>query len=492
MKGKDSSFSFNHTLVWQFPYFGGDYQAILEKERQKRMIQKHQGFEGNLAFLPWEVGELGRILRGAGHSILLCGGTVRDLLLGCFPTDLDLATSANPKELRSLLPSTWWKEGTRGEEFGSFLLKIGNTTIELTTFRSERNYQDYRHPGSVQFHRDLQKDWPRRDYSVNALYQDLATGEVLDPCGGLEDLFARRLRVLGVPTVRFGQDPLRVLRGIRFAAAMGFVPLNNTWRGWCDAAPLTEELSGARVGGEIQKILQTKGRARGLRLLLQTGVLGVWIPELIDLEAVPQPRVFHPEGPVLLHTECVLANLQDPVTPALGWAALLHDTGKKESFSVGEDRIRFHGHDQISVQHAQRILARFSIHGQVLEDCCALIAEHIRIASFPDWRLRKKISFLRDPLFLEHIALHRADCLGSHGLLGIHQKLLEAWKVLPPLPKKPLLNGKDLINAGWAPGPIFRQILDEIEEMRADGKIRGRQDALLFVQEFRRARRDCR
>ncbi len=456
------------------------------------MIQKHQGFEGNLAFLPREVWELGRLLREKGHETFLCGGTVRDLLLGEPPTDFDLATSAHPNELQGILQTHGWKKGTPGEPFGSFVLDWGNISIELTCFRSEGDYRDHRHPNQIEFHRNLGKDWARRDFSINALYQDLSTGVVLDPCEGLKDLFARRLRILGVPSERFEQDPLRILRGIRFAAQLGFVPVEETWKALCKTAPLTRELSGARVGSEIQKLLLGRGRARGLRLLRQVGVLGVWIPELLALENVPQPKVFHPEGTVLLHTECVLAHLPEPVTPALGWAALLHDTGKKECYSVGEDRIRFHGHDKVSTQHARRILARFRISGKVVDDCCSLVGEHIRIASFPDWRNRKKTSFLRDPLFLEHLALHRADCMGSHGLLGVYNQLLQAWRMLPPIPPKPLLNGKDLMKEGWHPGPLFRQVLDEIEERRAEGRIHGRHEALLFAQEFMRMRRGCR
>ena len=456
------------------------------------MIQRHRGFEGTLAFLPKEVWDLAHLLLKAGHSLYLCGGSVRDLLLGQYPLDLDLATSAYPQELRSLLPSSWSKDSALGENFGSFLLEVGGTAMELTSFRSEGDYQDYRHPGKVHFHRELQRDWPRRDYSVNALYQDLGSGEIIDPCKGIDDLRMRRLRVLGIPEVQLSQDPLRVLRGIRIAAEFGFVPEQKTWEGICQTAPLTRELSGTRVGEEIQKILRGKGRARGLRLLLNSGVLKEWIPELLALKEVPQPKVFHPEGPVLLHTECVLANLKEPISPALAWAALLHDTGKKDCYSVGEDRIRFHGHDLVSVEHTKKILDRFSVPKQIRNDCCSLIEEHIRIASFPNWRKRNQETFLRDPLFLEHLALHQADCLGSHRLLGIYQKLLEAWKRLPPLPPRPLLDGKDLIHLGWSPGPLFRQILDEIEDLRSEGKIHGREDAIQFAKEFRRWRKGCR
>ncbi len=451
-----------------------------------------RGFESTLAFLPKELFTLLERFHEQGHSLFLCGGSVRDLLLGGFPTDWDLASSASPEEILAFLPHNWIHQGSRGQEWGSFLLRLGELSLELTSFRSEGNYRDHRHPNEVWFHRELDRDWQRRDFTVNALYMDLSNGLLVDPCGGVEDLRAKRLKTIGKPCARFSEDPLRILRGIRFSSEIDLVPEGETWQSLCDHADHTLELSGSRVGKELQAIVLGKGRARGLRLLWNSGVLAALLPELQALEEVPQPPMFHPEGPVLLHTECVLANLPEPVSPALAWAALLHDIGKKQCFSRGEDRIRFHGHDMVSAEQARKILGRLSIPKSVQDACCSLIEEHIRIASFPEWREKRKVTFLRDPLFLEHLSLHKADCLGSHRLLGIYEVLLQQWRQIPPLPPQPLLSAQHLIQKGWKPGPLFRELFDEIEALRAEGRIQNREDALLFADEFMRMRKGCR
>jgi poly(A) polymerase len=207
------------------------------------------------------------------------------------------------------------------------------------------------------------------------------------------------------------------------------------------------------------------------------------MPEVAALDGVTQPPEYHPEGCVLVHTALVLDHVPagDPV---LAWAAVLHDVGKPPTWRQAEDRIRFDGHDTLSARMADAVLQRLRCTNELREQVVEICREHIRFAVLPAMRPRRRQRFLRQPSFARHLAFHRADCLGSHGDLRVHDRLDTEWRALPPV-STPLVTGADVLALGIAPGPRVGELLRDVE--RALDDIAGeptRVDALALLSRF--------
>ncbi|MDP6424093.1 MAG: HD domain-containing protein, partial [Planctomycetota bacterium] len=342
-------------------------------------------------------------LREAGHRTWWCGGTVRDLVRGSVPRDLDLATDALPEAVRAAVPGAWLAENQPGESLGTLMLEVEGRSVEVTTLRRDGAYVEGRAPSEVEFVLDPAEDWQRRDFTMNALYLDPATGDLVDPSGGMQDLWAHRLRVIGPARERLREDPLRILRALRLCAEHGLVMDRATWRAVVDCAGEVARLSRERLRLELERLLIARGRARGLQLLLRSGVAHHVLPWLPPLAEVPQPEDHHPEGAVLGHTAQVLGNLRDPPTAALAWAALFHDVGKKETFVQEGGRIRFPGHDVLSARFAEQWLFEHGATAALRREVVALIEQHIRITCVPSFRPMKRARFLQSSLFAAHL-----------------------------------------------------------------------------------------
>jgi poly(A) polymerase len=427
-------------------------------------------------------------LRASGHTAWMVGGCVRDLLLGRAPKDFDVATSAQPSELLGLFPGA----GQVGAHFGVVLVREDGAQVEVATFRSDLEYVDGRRPEAVRFETDPRQDALRRDFTINALFLDPESGEVLDFTGGRADLEAKLIRAIGDPERRFREDHLRLLRAVRFAARLGFTIEADTFRAIQRLAPLIHSVSAERVRDEIGRILTEGGARRGFELLYTSGLLREILPEVAAMKGVAQPPEFHPEGDVWIHTLMMLGQLYEPsLTLALG--VLLHDVGKPPTFRVAE-RIRFDGHVEKGVELAHSILMRLRFSHDVVEQTEALIANHMKFKDVPRMRESTLKRFLRLPDFEEHMALHRVDCLSSHGDLGNYEFLRSKQRELPPeqLKPAPLLTGKDLIAAGYRPGPIFGMVLSEIEDAQLEGLIKTPEEALRMARERLNAPIDVR
>ncbi|MCA8969718.1 MAG: CCA tRNA nucleotidyltransferase [Planctomycetes bacterium] len=425
----------------------------------------------------------------AGLCAYLCGGTARDLLLGIAPSDFDVAVAAPPTRVADVVGekarSGYVREpDPRAERLGTTRLRHDRRVVEVTSFRAEGAYSDARHPDDVRFVTDIALDASRRDFTLNAIYIDPLTDQVVDPVEGCRDLVTRRLRVIGEAPARLEEDPLRVLRALRFTSTHDCVPDAACHAAILGAASRVASVSKPRVRDELEKTITGRGRGRALGLLVSTGVAAVTIDGLAELAEVPQPPEYHPEGDVLRHTALVLACLEEPVDPRLAWAAVFHDIGKRDTLEFAEDRIRFHGHDRISAARAHAWLSAHGVRRAFANDVTAIIEEHIRIAAVPGFRAARRARFLLDPLFPLHLAFHRADCLASHGKLDIHLALLELREALPPEKPAPLLSGKDLVAAGFRPGPAIGVLLRALEEARFEGAVTTRSEGMDFVQDF--------
>ena len=419
-------------------------------------------------------------LRGAGHQAYLVGGCVRDLLLGAKPKDFDVSTDARPERIVNLFP----KSGQVGAHFGVVLVRDAGAQVEVATFRSDHDYNDGRRPASVHFESDPRQDVLRRDFTINGLMMEAATGKVLDYVGGRADLERRVVRAIGDPDARFGEDHLRLVRAVRFAARLGFEIESTTFEAIGRHHALILKVSAERVREELARILTEGGARRAFELLDASGMLADLLPEVAAMKGVEQPPEFHPEGDVWRHTLLLLEKLDHP-TATLAWGALLHDVGKPPTFRVAE-RIRFNGHVEEGVKLAHGILSRLRFSRDDMERVETLIANHMRFKDAHRMKESTLKRFLRMPDFGEHLELHRLDCLASNRNLENYELLKRKLEELPEeqLKPAPLLTGADLIAAGYNPGPRFAEMLAAVEDAQLEGRSGSREEALAMVREM--------
>jgi poly(A) polymerase len=441
-----------------------------------------------------------RTLRERGFQAYLCGGCVRDLLLDREPADYDVTTDATPDQVMRTFPETY----AVGAQFGVVLVPLPessateNTTsqaspkanvVEVATFRSDVGYSDGRHPDQVRYSKDPREDVARRDFTINGLLMDPISNEVLDFVGGREDLAGRLVRTIGDPEQRFGEDKLRMLRAVRFAARFEYSIDPPTFAAIQNLAPRIDQVSHERVRDELTKML-TEGHARQAFLLLDASeLLREVLPEISAMKGVEQPPQFHPEGDVFVHTLLLLQNLPHPCSPTLAWGALLHDVGKPPTFRVAPDRIRFDGHVEVGVKMAEEICRRLRFSNEDTEQILALVNHHMRFAHVTQMKESTLKKFLRMPAFEEHLDLHRMDCQSSHGDLTSYSFAKEKLTSIPPekMRPAPLLTGDDLIKAGYAPGPRFKEILAAVEDGQLESRLQSKREAMEFVgREFPR------
>lgn len=445
-----------------------------------------------------------RTLRERGHQAYLVGGCVRDLLLGREPADYDVSTDATPQQVMRIFPETY----AVGAQFGVVLVPhkaVGvdgapepgeeptshhPKVIEVATFRSDGAYSDGRHPDEVQYTKDPREDVQRRDFTINGLMLDpLDYDRVLDYVGGQEDLRQGIVRAIGEADRRFTEDKLRMMRAVRFAARFEYEIDPETFESIRQLAPAIHQVSRERLRDELTKML-TEGHARrAFEFLDVTGLLHEVLPEVEKMKGVEQPPQFHPEGDVWIHTLLLLSMLRPGCSKTLAWGALLHDVGKPPTFRVAPDRIRFDGHVDVGTKMAEEICRRFRMSNEETEQIMALVANHLRFADVKSMKDSTFKRFIRLPKFDEHLELHRIDCLGSHAILDLYEYTKDRRASLPPdeVRPKPLITGKDLIAAGYDPGPEFKEILTAVEDAQLEGRLHDSAEAMQFVfKEFPR------
>jgi putative nucleotidyltransferase with HDIG domain len=420
-------------------------------------------------------------LRAAGHLAWFVGGCVRDLLLGRLPKDFDVATSARPEQVLAMFEKTM----PVGAHFGVILVCTGEIVTEVATFRSDGVYSDGRHPDAVRFSDTPEEDVQRRDFTINGMMLDPVNDRVVDFVGGLDDLRNGIVRAIGDPVRRFTEDKLRMLRGVRFAARLQFALDPATARAMRQLAPEIHQVSRERVRDELTRML-TEGHAKqAFELLDATGLLQQVLPEVARMKGVAQPPQYHPEGDVWVHTLLLLDQLETGCPMALAWGALLHDVGKPPTFRVAPDRIRFDGHVEAGVRIAEEICRRLRFPNHETEQILALIDNHMRFADTPRMKQSTLKRFFRLEHFDQHLALHKMDCQASHGSLALYDFARERYHSMPEEQVKPplLLTGRDLIAAGYHPGPDFSRMLAAAEDAQLEGTIHTSDQALALIRE---------
>ena len=431
-------------------------------------------------YLPRSVSQCMQALENAGFEAYAVGGCVRDSLLGITPHDYDLCTNAMPEQTCQVFQGYFLVRS--GEKHGTIGVVTDDGVVEITTFRTEGDYQDGRHPGWVHFVSTIQEDLSRRDFTVNAMAYSPRTG-LVDPWGGQADLQQKTLRTVGDPTLRFTEDALRILRGVRFAVRFGLIPQPETLEAMFRLAPLMDNLARERVFDELCKLLLL---VNAEDLLYYTPVLVQAIPELAPCVGFQQHSPHHAYD-VFTHIAHVVEAA--PKDLALRWAALLHDTGKPGCYILGSDgRGHFPDHARHSAQIADRVLHRLKASTALREQVVFLVSHHMTPIE-PERRivLRRLSRYGTDPL-LALLDLQMAD-MGSKGTgisngMGhfrqIRQLIADLLAEQACLQIKDLaVDGGDLIALGYTPGPALGKCLEHLLNLVLDEEIPNEKDVLL-------------
>ncbi|MFT4569468.1 MAG: poly(A) polymerase [Hyphomicrobiaceae bacterium] len=423
--------------------------------------------------------EVVRRLQQAGYDAYFAGGCVRDRLLEVEPADYDVATSALPTEIEGLFSNT---VGV-GRRFGILLVPCPNSTVEVATFRSDGPYEDGRRPESVRY-TTREEDAQRRDFTINAMFEDPIDGRLIDDVGGRNDLDRKILRAVGDPTVRFAEDHLRLLRAVRFAARLKFSIDPATAAAMRDAAGHLWRVSAERIGDETVRML-CDGQARAaMELLDETGLLGQLIPEVLEMKGCSQSADHHPEGDVFEHTLRCLGHLPTGCSAELALGVLLHDIAKPRTAVARNGKHTFYGHTSVGARMAQKICHRLRRSNEVSDLVEFLVDQHLKHCAVSQMKRSTLARFLRQDGIDELARLARIDAMGSSGDLSQWEVFRDAIAAMPPEVSRPtpLLNGHDLIDEfGLQPGPQLGTILTAVEDAQLEGRIATRQDAVAFV-----------
>ena len=435
-----------------------------------KSVNRHPRCKGsNKMYLPESALFCIRTLEDAGFSAYAVGGCVRDDLLGLTPQDFDLCTSASPDQIAEIFSA--YPLVRSGEKHGTIGVVLADGMYEITTFRTEGGYTDSRHPDWVKFVTTVEEDLSRRDFTVNAMAYAPGKG-FIDPWGGKKDLNARILRTVGDPVARFTEDPLRILRGIRFAVRYQLAPEPETEKAMVQLAYLMDKLARERVFDELCKLLPLVTAADLIRF---APILVYAIPELQPTVGFDQHNRHH-EYDVFTHTAHVVEAV--PPVLALRWAALLHDVGKVQTFTIDEDgQGHFKGHAKVSAEIADQILLRLRASNELRQQVVLLIEQHMTPLTVDKKILRRRLGQYGVENVRNLLTLQRAD-FGGKKLTAEDDPFAQVDAVLeeilaeaPCLTSKDLaINGRDILALGIPAGPaigdcmtyLLRQVQDEV------------------------------
>jgi tRNA nucleotidyltransferase (CCA-adding enzyme) len=430
-----------------------------------------------------------------GHAAYVVGGSIRDALLGRGADDWDLATDARPDRLLAVFPGAVYEN-----QFGTVAVREGEAVHEVTTFRTDHDYADFRRPHRVEFGDDLELDLARRDFTVNAIAWGAPapaaneptgataapTPGIADPFDGVADVHAHVLRAVGDPPARFREDALRMVRAVRLAAVLDFTIESATLEAIRANAALAAHVSGERVAAELGKLLAAERPSAGLHLMVETGLLAVVLPELDAQRGVPQNKI---AGEDLFDHTLRTVDAAPPGRPVVRLAALLHDVGKPATIDDGP----FRGHDAVGAEMAEKLLDRLHLPRSAVSRVVHLVRNHM-FTYEPDWGdagVRRFIQRVGIDAIDDVFTLREADNLGSgvpvdaHHLAHLRGRVDAELAASVVLDRSRLaIDGDDLMTeVGLPAGPRLGRILDELlERVIADPRLNDRATLLLLAE----------
>ncbi|MCD7818857.1 MAG: HD domain-containing protein [Lachnospiraceae bacterium] len=415
--------------------------------------------------IPPKAEQILQVLHVNGYEAYVVGGCVRDSVLGRRPEDWDITTSATPEQIKQLFPRTI----DTGIRHGTVTVLEGQEGFEVTTYRIDGEYEDGRHPKEVTFTSSLEKDLMRRDFTINAMAYSHENG-LVDLYGGMKDLRDGIIRCVGNPEERFGEDALRMLRAVRFAAQLGFQMTDGVKGSIHELAHTLEKVSAERIQVELVKLL-TSPRPHWFRLAYECGITAVIMPEF---DRIMRQRQNNPHHAYSTGEHTLIAMKSIPADKVLRLTMLFHDMGKPDVFETDELGIyHFHEHAAPSEAISRKIMRRLKFDNETTETVCILVRNHSRYPKLTAWDIRKTAYEVGGPeLFELFLQVKRADILAQHPAvteqkLNYLREVERIWKDVKLhgdcLSLKELaISGKDLIADGRKPGPEIGDILNTL------------------------------
>lgn len=422
------------------------------------------------------------LLEAAGFKAHVVGGCVRDSLLGKSPDDWDITTSATPNEMKSVFSDFHCIE--TGIQHGTLTVVIDSSPLEITTFRLDGEYEDNRHPKSVEFTADLTADLARRDFTINSMAYSPSQG-ISDPFGGKEDLKNKIVRCVGDADRRFNEDALRILRGLRFASVLDFTIDPETAESIHKNKELLKNISVERIAKELLRLICGAGAHRILTEF--SDVLFTVLPQLEPMHKNSHDNPHHCYD-IYEHTLFSLENV--PPNPVLRFAMLLHDSGKPSTKTFDDKgKAHFYGHQKVSAEIAADILSQLKLPNKFRDEVLFLVGNHDR------WELYEKPELMKKYLArfgfertLNLLKVMRADVLSQspeyrfrlEKITAAEQQAEELATLEPCLTLKSLaVNGRTLINHGIPAGKELGAVLSALLEEVIDEKIENESNALI-------------
>ena len=430
-----------------------------------------------------------KTLKKHNFNSFICGGAVRDIILGFEPKDIDIATSATPDQVESLFKKTI----PVGKQFGIIVVLMDGEEFEVASFRNDGNYTDGRRPDSIVFSTP-KEDASRRDLTINGLFFNPLTNEVIDFVDGKADIEAKKIRFIGNAEERIEEDRLRIVRAVRFTARLGFEMDDDTFKAIKKNAHRIHDVSVERIKDELDKMMAMEKPSVAFELLHKTGLLAHILPEVDALVGAEQSKKWHQEGDIWTHTMLVLDNTRKRTKDLHAlWGALLHDIGKPGTALIKEDGdISNHGHDKLGAEMALNILIRLKSSNDEKSAVTAIVSDHMKPGQSMDMNKSTLRRIVALPHFDKLMAVAEADCessipadkdkedgkmFGTTHLRKFASEMGEV-KVLPA----PIITGRHLIDLGLKPGPKFKEILRTLMDMQLEGEIQSVEDGLHIVK----------
>jgi len=448
-----------------------------------------------------------QILQSKGFDAYIIGGAVRDLLLGHPPKDYDLATNATPEQLLAIEEFANPQHTDPAQAYGvtrtKILVKNELVPIEITTYRRDIEAHLGRKLTKVEF-AALEDDVLRRDFTVNALALDPLNYYLADLVNGLSDLNKRFIRFIGKPTDRIKEDPLRVLRAIRFKCRLGFRYEDTTFDALTAAInnDVLSQVATDRLRNELTHMLTHPTREEAVEDLDTLNVIKLVLPELEATKNIMQPDQYHSEGDVFRHSLLAIRYLPDNISARLAWATLLHDIGKAPTFEPIEitgDRIRFNQHHSEGAKLAGNILKRLNFSKKLTEEITWMIHYHMAIAYLPEMRPGHAATFMNHPAFADLLELHRADAHATWNKADGHihtsapnlSAIEKIYKEFLAKPKPKSLKEDLGIDGNWVlqnfpqiqKGEQLGQILQELKLIYLEEDLLSKEKAIKIIKD---------